>query len=141
MKKIKITESQLKRLVISEQLLKNVGDKIKTGVKNVVDKVKGGGNKEVTQPGTINKGRELEQLRSEWTKINQDTSNMTGFGEAVSPTLSSARMQSQVKARAEILKKLGKQQATFGSDIIDEATFQLENGNYVNLVLIKMREQ
>ena len=125
----------------NEQLLKNLGNKIKSGVQNVVDKVKGGQNKEITQPGTINKGRELEQLRSEWTKINQDMSNMTGFGEAVSPSLSSVRMHAQFKAKAEILKKLGKQQATFGSDIIDEATFQLENGNYINLVLIKMREQ
>jgi len=141
MKKIKLTEAQLKRLLANEQLLKNLGDKIKSGVQNVVDKVKGGQNKEVTQPGTINKGRDLEQLRAEWTKINQDTTNMSGYGEAVSPTLSSARMQAQVKARVVILKKLGKQEATFGSDIVDEATFQLENGNYVNLVLIKMREQ
>lgn len=136
MKKIKITESQLKKLIINEQLLKNVGNKIKTGVQNVVNKVVP--NKEMTIPGAPpSKGRNLEQLRAEWSKINQDTSNMRGYGEGVSPNLNGARMSAKMNADVAILKKMGKQQATFGSIIIDEATFQLENGNYINLVIIE----
>jgi hypothetical protein len=136
MKKIKITESQLKRLVINEQLLKNVGDRIKTGVQNMVNKVVP--NKEITIPGTSpSKGRNLEQLRTEWSKINQDTSNRRGYGEGVSTNLNAARTSAKMNADVAILKKMGKQQATFGSIIVDEATFQLENGNYINLVIIE----
>lgn len=138
MKKIKITESQLKR-ILNEQLLKNIGDKIKTGVQNVVSKVNGV-QRDAASPQK-QPDRTLEQVRADWTKINQDKTNMTGFGEAVGQTENAARTQSHVRARVEILKKLGKQQATFGSDIVDEAMFQLENGNYVSLVLIKMRPE
>ena len=135
MKKIKITEQQLERLVINEQLLKNLGDKIKTGVQNVVDKVKNAVTpKEVTQPGIQNKGRDLEQLRAEWSKVNEDTNNKTGFGEAISPNLNSAMTQAEMNARVVILKKLGVNKASFGSDIIDSAVFQLENGNYHYMV-------
>jgi hypothetical protein len=139
MKKIKITESQLKRLVVNEQLLKNIGDKIKTGVKDVVGKVKGAiQNKEVPQPGKPDKGRDLEQLRAEWSKINQDTSNMRGYGEAVGQQENSAKTAAMMKARMAILKKLNKQQAKFGSVIVDEALFQLENGNYIKLIVLEL---
>jgi hypothetical protein len=139
MKKIKITESQLKRLVVNEQLLKNIGDKIKTGVKDVVGKVKGAiQNKEVPQPGKPDKGRDLEQLRAEWSKINQDTSNMRGYGEAVGQQENSAKTAAMMKARMVILKKLNKQQAKFGSVIVDEALFQLENGNYIKLIVLEL---
>ncbi len=138
MKKIKITEDQLKRLFLNEQLLKNLGDKIKTGVQNAVDKVKGiTQNKEITQP---DKGRDLEQLRTEWSKINQDKSNMKGYGEAVGQNENATTTAAMMNARVAILKKLGKQHAKFGADIIDEAMFQLENGNYMKLVVLELRK-
>ncbi len=141
MKKIKITEDQLKRLVVNEQLLKNLGDKIKTGVQNAVDKVKGiTQNKEITQPGKPDKGRDLEQLRAEWSKINQDKSNMKGYGEAVGQNENATTTAAMMNARVAILKKLGKQHAKFGADIIDEAMFQLENGNYMKLVVLELRK-
>jgi hypothetical protein len=139
MKKIKITESQLKRLVLNEQGFKNIGNKIKSGIQNVVDKVKGGQqNKELTQVGTQNKGRNLEQLRAEWSKINQDTSVMRGYGEAVGQTENATKTSAMMKAKAVILKKLNKTHARFGAIIIDEALFQLENGNYIKLVVLEL---
>jgi hypothetical protein len=138
MKKIKLTETQLKRLMTNEQLLKNIGDKIKSGIQNVVNKVNGEQNKEVTQPGTINKGRDLEQLRAEWSKINQDISNMNGYGEAVGQTENATHTSAMMKAKAAILKKLGKPSARFGAVIKEEALFKLENGNFIKLVVIEM---
>lgn len=148
MKKIKLTETQLKKLMMNEQLLKNLGDKIKSGVQNVSDKVKTGvqnitnkvaPNKEITTPGNPpSKGRDLEQLRAEWSKINLDKSNMKGYGEAVSPNENAAYTSAMMNARVAILNKLGKQQAKFGADIVDEALFQLENGNYIKLVVIEL---
>ncbi len=138
MKKIKLTEEQLQRLMTNEQLLKNLGDKIKTGVQNAVDKVKGAiQNKEIPQPGKPTKGRDLDQLRAEWSKINQDKSNMKGYGEAVGQNENSATTAAMMNARVAILKKMGKQQAKFGSQIVDEAMFQLENGNYMKLVVLE----
>lgn len=137
MKKIKLTETQLKKLMMNEQILKNLGDKIKTGIQNIANKV--APNKEITVPGKPpSKGRDLEQLRAEWSKINLDKSNMRGYGEAVSPNENAAHTSAMMNARVAILKKLGKQSAKFGSDIVDEALFQLENGNYIKLVVIEL---
>jgi len=139
MRNIKISESQLKRLVLKEQGLKNIGNKIKAGVQGVVDKVKGAiQNKEIPQPGKQDKGRDLDQLKAEWSKINQDTSNTKGYGEAVGQTENSVRTAAMMKAKAAILKKLNKPQARFGSNIVDQAMFQLENGNYINLVVLEL---
>lgn len=139
MKKIKITESQLKKLVVNEQLLKNLGDKIKSGVQNVVDKVKGG-SPDAASPQKKS-GRDLDQLKAEWSKINQDMNNMTGFGEAIGQNLNAAMTQAQMAARVAILKKMKTQRATISSYVIDEATFQLENGNYHYMVLIKLDDR
>ena len=136
MKKIKITESQLKKLVVNEQLLKNLGDKIKTGVQNVVNKVtKASPDAAAPQKQS---GRNLDQLKAEWSKINQDMNNMTGFGEAVGPNLNAVMTQAQMAARVVILRKMKTQQATISSYVVDEATFQLDNGNYHYMVLIKL---
>lgn len=140
MKKIKITEEQLQRLMVNEQLLKNIGDKIKTGVQNVVGKVKGAiQNKEIPQAGRPDKGRDLDQLRAEWSKVNQDKSNMRGYGEAVGQNENTATTAAMMNARVAILKKMGKQQAKFGTGIVDEAMFQLENGNYMKLVVLEVQ--
>ena len=137
-KVIRLTESDLVRLVnnvINEQRLKNIGDKIKTGTQNVVNKVTGGTpNSDSNQE---KKGRDLNQLRTEWSKINQDTSNMKGYGEGVSQNISAAHTTAMMNADVAILKKMGKQEATFGSTIVDEATFQLKNGNYIKLVVLE----
>ena len=117
-----------------------VGDAIKSGVHVASQKIADVTKPEQPQSQQPKPGRNLEQLRAEWTKINQDKTNMTGFGESVGQSESTARMSAQLKARAIILGKLGKQQATISSDIVDEATFQLENGNYDHLVLIKLRQ-
>ena len=139
MKKIKISESQLKRLLVKEQGLKNIGNKIKSGIQNVADKVKGAiQNKEIPQPGKQDKGRNLDQLKAEWSKINQDTSNTKGYGEAVGQTENSVRTAAMMKAKAAILKKLNKPQARFGSNIVDQAMFQLENGNYIYIVVLEL---
>jgi len=139
MRKIKISESQLKRLVLKEQGLKNIGNKIKAGVQGVVDKVKGAiQNKEIPQPGKQDKGRDLDQLKAEWSKINQDTSNTKGYGEAVGQTENSVRTAAMMKAKAAILKKINKPQARFGSNIVDQAMFQLENGNYIYIVVLEL---
>lgn len=139
MKKIKISESQLKRLLVKEQGLKNIGNKIKAGIQNVADKVKGAiQNKEIPQPGKQDKGRNLDQLKAEWSKINQDTSNTKGYGEAVGQTENSVRTAAMMKAKAAILKKLNKPQARFGSNIVDQAMFQLENGNYIYIVVLEL---
>jgi hypothetical protein len=146
MKVIKLKESELVDLVKSviaeneltnEQLLKGLGDKIKSGVNKVAQKVA-----DITKPKTIQepatqKGRDLDQLRSEWIKVNADTTNMKGFGEFISPDMSMARSGAGLKARAAILKKMNKQSASFGAEIVDEATFQLENGSYHNLVIMQ----
>ena len=139
MRKIKISESQLKRLVLKEQGLKNIGNKIKAGVQGVVDKVKGAiQNKEIPQPGKQDKGRDLDQLKAEWSKINQDTSNTKGYGEAVGQTENSVRTAAMMKAKVAILKKLNKPQARIGANIVDQAMFQLENGNYIYIVVLEL---
>jgi hypothetical protein len=139
MRKIKISESQLKRLVLKEQGLKNIGNKIKAGVQGVVDKVKGAiQNKEIQQPGKQDKGRDLDQLKAEWSKINQDTSNTKGYGEAVGQTENSVRTAAMMKAKVAILKKLNKPQARIGANIVDQAMFQLENGNYIYIVVLEL---
>lgn len=135
----------------NEQLLKNLGNKIKSGVQNVTDKVKAGvqnitnkvaPNKEMSVPGNQpSKGRDLDQLKAEWSKVNQDKTNMRGYGEAVSTNLSSVRTAAQINAKGAIMNKIWEKyhtrEASFGSTIIDEATGQLENGNYINLVIIE----
>lgn len=136
MKKIKITESQLKNLMVNEQGLKGLGNKIKTGVQNVVNKVTGKSPDAASPQEPV--GRDMDKLKAEWSKINQDMSNMRGYGEAVGQTESSVHTAAMMKAKAAILKKLNKPYATFGADIVDEATFRLENGNYFKMVVLEL---
>jgi hypothetical protein len=63
---------------------------------------------------------------------------MKGYGEAVGQNQSSVTTAAMMNARVAILKKMGKQQAKFGADIVDDALFQLENGNYMKLVVIEL---
>jgi hypothetical protein len=155
MKKIIITESQLGRL-LKEQKLKNLwNDKVKPGLKTIGDKAVDAINKgaqkvadmtapnqpQTQQPQTqqpeTRRGKTLEQLRAEWAKVNADTTNMNGFGEAVSQTESSAYSAAAFKARREILRKIGRQEASFGTTVIDQENFTLPNGNTHTLIIFK----
>lgn len=146
MKIIKLTESELVGLVkkvikeneqANEQLLKNIGDKIKTGVNKVAQKVVNATQKQQPAEPVKDAGRDLDQLKTEWSKTNSDMTNMNGFGEAIGQTENAATSQGQFKARVAILNKMKKQSASFGSEIVDEAYFRLENGNYHYLVIMK----
>lgn len=146
MKIIKIKESELVHLVKSvieekeltnEQLLKGLGDKIKSGVNKVAQKVA-----DITKPQAIAEpkketGRDFNQIRAEWSKINSDMSNMNGFGEAIGMYEHSIHSEARIDAVAAIMKKMNKQEATFGSEIVDEALFKLPNGNYHQMIILK----
>lgn len=89
-------------------------------------------------PGKKPEGRNFEQTRAEFAKVNQDMSRKTGFGEAVGQNENASRTQAMMAAKAVILKKLGVNEATFGSRIVDEAMFQLPNGNKHYMVVIEL---
>ena len=65
----------------------------------------------------------------------------TGFGEAIGQNENSLRTQAMLSARNAILKKLGVNFARFGAVIIDEAMFQLPNGNKHYMVVIELTER
>ena len=133
-----MTDSELDKL-IKEQILKNLGDKIKTGAQNVVNKVSGkvSGPQPVAASPQTAPGRNLDQLKAEWSKVNQDMSNMRGYGEAVGQTESSVKMAAMLNAKSAILKKIGKPSARFGVEIKEEALFRLENGNLIKLIVLE----
>jgi hypothetical protein len=138
MKNNKMTDSELDKL-IKEQILKTLGDKIKTGAQNVVNKVSGkvSGPQPVAASPQTAPGRNLDQLKAEWSKVNQDMSNMRGYGEAVGQTESSVKMAAMLNAKSAILKKIGKSSARFGVEIKEEALFRLENGNLIKLIVLE----
>lgn len=127
-------KSELDRM-IQEQILKNLGNKIKSGVQNVVNKVSGA-QPVAASPQTA-PGRDLDQLRAEWSKVNQDMSNKNGYGEGRSPDENMVTTMAMMNAKAAILKKLGKTSAKFGVEIKEEALFKMENGTYVKLVVLE----
>ncbi len=133
-----MTDSELDKL-IKEQILKTLGDKIKTGAQNVVNKVSGkvSGPQPVAASPQTAPGRNLDQLKAEWSKVNQDMSNMRGYGEAVGQTESSVKMAAMLNAKSAILKKIGKSSARFGVEIKEEALFRLENGNLIKLIVLE----
>jgi len=116
--------------------------KAQTGIKPV-DKVVNLFKKKTDQPVKTSiaakpedtKSRDFDKVRAEWSAINKDTTNMRGFGEAVGQTESAARMVANFNAKAAVLKKMGKKQATFGGRIVDEGVWQLPNGNYHAMVV------
>jgi len=127
-------KSELDKL-IQEQLLKNLGNKIKSGVQNVVNKVNGA-QPVAASPQTA-PGRDLDKLRAEWSKVNSDMSNKNGYGEGRSPDENMVTTMAMMNAKAAILKKLGKTSAKFGVEIKEEALFKIENGTYVKLVVLE----
>ena len=102
---------------LEEQFLKGLGDKIKTGVNKVaqtiVDKTK---PQQQPQPSQ-QKSKTYEEIRAEYSKVNSDMTNMRGFGEGSSRDESLARQMGEFNGRVAIMKKMGKQNAQFGSTI------------------------
>lgn len=147
---------------LEEQLFKGLGDKLKTawndnvkpaaekagqaiqtGVHNAAQKVADITQKqgETSNPtSSQNKGRDYNQLKAEWSKINTDTSNTKGFGEGISKDMNIARQMGEMNARTAMLKKMGKNEASFGSSIVDEATFQKQDGTYNYLVVLDLNQ-
>lgn len=121
---------------VNEQLLKGLKDKVNNLKDKITNAVKP--SKEVTVPGhKPNEGRDLDQLKAEWSKTNADTSNLRGYGEGMSIDLNTSSRLADLNARRAIMAKLKVNEATFGVTIIDQATFQIENGAYVSLVILE----
>ena len=154
-KVIKLKESDITKLVkavIEEQLMQKLGNlanKAGQAVKNTAGKVgekltKFSKSGEETQPqqqtipGKKPDGRDFEQTRAEFAKVNQDMSKKTGFGEAVGQNDNASRTHAMMNAKLVILKKMGATEAVFGFRIIDEAMFQLPNGNKHYMVVIEL---
>jgi len=123
----------------------NLGGKIQTGVNQVAQKI---ADKTKPQQQVIQepqqKGKTYEEIRAEWTKINSDMTNMRGFGEGTSREQNLARQMGELNARVAILKKMGKQNAQFGSTIYygenDEFApklFMTKEGVYNYLVVME----
>jgi len=129
---------------LEEQLLKGLGSKIKTGVNKVAqtiaDKTKP--QQQTTQPQQ--KSKTYEEIRAEYSKVNSDMTNMRGFGEGSSRDESMARQMGEFNGRVAIMKKMGKQNAQFGSTIYygdnDEYApkmFMTKDGIYNYLVVME----
>ena len=129
---------------LEEQFLKGLGNKIKTGVNKVtqiiVDKTKN--QQQISEPQQ--KGKTYEEIRAEYSKVNSDTTNMRGFGEGSSRDESLSRQMGEFNARVVIMKKMGKQNAQFGSTIYygnnDEFApklFMTKDGIYNYLVVME----
>jgi hypothetical protein len=130
---------------LEEQLLKGLGDKIKTGVNKVaqtiVDKTKP--QQQQAQPQQ-QKSKTYEEIRAEYSKVNSDMTNMRGFGEGSSRDVSMAKQMGEFNGRVAIMKKMGKQNAQFGSTIYygdnDEFApkmFMTKDGVYNYLVVME----
>ena len=123
----------------------NLGGKIQTGVNQVAQKIadKTKPKQQVIQEPQ-QKGKTYEEIRAEWTKINSDMTNMRGFGEGTSREQNLARQMGELNARVAIIKKMGKQNAQFGSTIYygenDEFApklFMTKDGVYNYLVVME----
>ena len=132
---------------LEEQLFKKLGDKIKTGVNKVTqtitDKVKPQQQQTQSQPPQ-EKSKTYEEIRAEYSKVNSDMTNMRGFGEGSSREQHIARQMGEFNGRVAILKKMGKQNAQFGSTIYygdnDEYApkmFMTKDGIYNYLVVME----
>lgn len=152
-KVIKLKESDITKLVkavIEEQLMQKLGNlanKAGQAVKNTAGKVgekltnfskSGEEPQQQTIPGKKPDGRDFEQTRAEFAKVNQDMTRKTGFGEAVGQNDNASRTQAMMRAKAVILKKMNATEAVFSFRIIDEAMFQLPNGNKHYMVVIEL---
>jgi hypothetical protein len=106
-------------------------DKVKQKIQGAFTK------KDSQQPAAPQeKSRNYEELKAEWSKINADTSNMNGFGEGRSVDLNMARTMADMNARTAILKKIGTNKASFGTEIVDEVLFQNTDKSYIKLIVM-----
>jgi len=133
---------------LEEQLLKGLGDKIKTGVNKVaqtiVDKTKPQPQQQAQSQPPQQKSKTYEEIRAEYSKVNSDMTNMRGFGEGLSRDQSMAKQMGEFNGRVAIMKKMGKQNAQFGSTIYygdnDEFApkmFMTKDGVYNYLVVME----
>jgi hypothetical protein len=120
------------------QNFQGLKDKFKAGVTAVQSKLqkKEDEPKTVTVPGKRTQDRDPDKLKKEWSDYNNDSTTSKAFGEAIGQTESAARMAARANARAQIFKKMKTDTASFGSSIVDEAMWQLPNGNYQAMVLM-----
>ena len=129
-----------------KNVAQNVGGKIQTGVNQVAQKIADKTNpQQPTEPQPIQqKSKTYEEIRAEYSKVNSDMTNMRGFGEGSSRDESLARQMGEFNGRVAIMKKMGKQNAQFGSTIYygdnDEYApkmFRTKDGIYNYLVVME----
>lgn len=113
----------------------NVGNKIHTGVNQVAQKVIN--STQQPQQSIQPVENTLEQIRTEWSKINTDMSNMKGFGEGISKDENITGNMAQLNARIAILKKMGKTNGTISASVIDEKLFKDVDGTFHRFVIME----
>ena len=134
---------------VDEQLLQRIKDKaVEIGNKagevsrniagKVGDRLKNYSKQGDTTPPKPETGRKYEETKANFIKLASDPTKILGFGEAVGQNDGSVITMAQMNAETAILKKLGKNEATFGTFIVDDAMFQLPNGNKQYLVVLEM---
>ena len=131
----------MKKQTLKEEVssIKSMMQKIdeQSFLNKVKEKIQGTFAKKDSQPDAPqDKPRTYEALKAEWSKVNSDTTNMNGFGEGKSYDMQMAGTMAEMNARAAILKKLGVSQASFGSEIVDEALFQNKDKSYIKLIIL-----
>lgn len=131
----------MKKQTLKEEVssIKSMMQKIdeQSFLNKVKEKIQGTFAKKDSQPDAPqDKPRTYEQLKADWSKVNSDTTNMNGFGEGKSSDMHMAGTMAEMNARAAILKKLGVSQASFGSEIVDEALFQNKDKSYIKLIIL-----
>lgn len=142
-------QQKINEFRVDEQFLKRLKDKaLEIGNKagevsrnvagKVGDKLKNYSKQGDTTPPKQQTGRKYEETKANFIKLASDPTKILGFGEATGQNEGSIVTMAQMNAESEILKKLGKNEATFGTFIIDDAMFQLPNGNKQYLVVLEM---
>lgn len=160
-KKLVITESQLKRMVQNEQLLKDLGQKIKSGVSTGLDQVKTGINKVATKVADLTQKpqpqqapqtkkpcsnpylaciqqEQIPQLIKDWSAVNTDMSNLQGFGMGIGQNDHMAEQIATLNAKTVIMnEKLKVNRATFGINEIKKTYCDLPDGTIQYFVVLE----
>ena len=126
-----------------------VGDAVQTGVHNASQKIADMTKKpEQQQPAPEQKKcrnpyvnciqpEQVDALMKEWSAVNNDMSNFKGFGTGISKNDSLAQQMAEMAARTVILKKLKKNNASFGTEMIDITYCDLPNGTIQYFVILE----
>ncbi len=127
-----------------------VGNAVQTGVHNasqkIADMTKKPEQQQQTTP-TQKKCRhpyvnciqpeQVEALMKEWSAVNTDMTNFKGFGTGTSKDENIAQQMAEMAARIIILKKLKKNNASFGSELIDITYCDHPNGTIQYFVILE----